>query len=477
VNTRALLLNLALENDFLVFLHMTFATLCPSENFNLNWHHSAIAYGLEEVRHQRITRLMVNVPPRSLKSITISVAWVAWMLGRDPALRFVCVSYSDELALKHSRDCRKIMTSPWYKRAFPGTVMVREAQGDFETTAGGGRFTTSVGGTLTGRGGDIIIVDDPNKPDDATSEAGRRRVHEWWSDTLVTRLNNKKTGAIIVVMQRVHEDDLAGRLLEAGDWPHLNLPAVAEIEEDFKLYDGSDYVRYPGQLLDPRREDEAVLARLQAEMGSAKFSAQYQQAPVPEGGGMIERKWLRRYSSTADRTAGRTVQSWDCATKDGVMNDYSVCVTAYVRKSEVYVLQVYRDRLKFPDLTRKVVELARAWGVKILLIEDAASGSQLIQQLQDQQPRGVPRPIACRPEKDKKTRMAGVSSRIERGELLLPENAPWLAQFERELLAFPNGRHDDQADALSQLLSWSGSHQLPRVTPFVGEKQSWFEVT
>ncbi len=410
-------------------------------------------------------RLIVTIPPRHLKSITISVSWVAFMLGHHPDLRFVCVSYSQELAQKHARDCRVVMHSEWYRRIYPRTVLSRSrsAEHDFETTARGGRYSTSIGGTLTGRGGDIIVIDDPMKPDDAMSETARKNVLEWYSNTLISRLNDKTRGTIILVMQRLHEDDLAGHLLEAGDWQHLCLPAIAEAEEEIPI--GADKVKHRAvsEALHPDREPLALLEETRRTVGSMVFSAQYQQAPVPAGGNLVERRWFQHYATPPEWQPGdQIVQSWDTASKDGVMNDFSVCITALVRKREVYILHVFRDRLTFPALRKKVISLARQYKARVLLIEDAASGSQLIQQLRVDQPTGVPRPIARKPEGDKVTRMSAQTSRIEAGELILPKHAAWLAAFMHEILGFPGARHDDQVDALSQLLAWTWKRQ-PRL--------------
>jgi predicted phage terminase large subunit-like protein len=452
------LLDAILREDFASFTHRSFQLISQGNAFQPNWHLQAMAYQLARLRDGETTRLIVTVPPRSLKSITISVAWVAWMLGHDPKLRFVCVSYSAELSLKHARDCRAVMQSDWYRRIFPGTILSRErnAEHDFQTTRRGGRLSTSVGGTLTGRGGDIIVIDDPIKPDEAMSELARTNVIEWFSNTLLSRLNDKQSGAIVLVMQRLHEADLAGFLLEKGGWDELKLPAIAEIDEAIPLGRGRIQQRRVGDVLHSAREPMAKLEELRGAMGSAVFSAQYQQAPIPADGAMIERAWLsKRYNRKPEKQPGdRIVQSWDCASKEGLQNDYSVCLTVLVRKRDVYVLDVYRARVDFPKLHRQAITLARVHGANAILIEDTASGTPLLQHLWSDQPQGVPRPIRRRPEGDKKTRMFGECSRIEAGELILPENASWLADFERELLGFPNTRHDDQVDALSQLLNW-----------------------
>jgi predicted phage terminase large subunit-like protein len=461
-------LDAILRIDFMAFLEKAFPTASGGGRFHSNWHLEAIAHELERIRSGESTRFIVTMPPRYLKSITVSVAWVAWMLGKDPSLRFVCISYSADLAQKHAADCRAIMRTDWYRRIFPGTVIARDAEMDFRTTAGGGRLSTSVGGTLTGRGGDIIVIDDPIKPEEAMSEVTRNRVLNWYKNTLTSRLDDKSKGAIILVMQRLHEEDLAGHLIDAGGWSHLNLPAIAEEREEVTLGNGRVRVREAGEALHPARESLEQLGVLKAQMGSAVFSAQYQQSPVPADGLIVKRAWLQYYDVVPARQPGdRIAQSWDTASKDGAFSDWSVCVTALVGRRGVYVLDVFRAKLQFPDLKRKVVELARAHGAEVLLVEDAASGTQLIQALRHEAPAGVPKPIARRPELDKLTRFSAVTSRIEAGELVLPREAPWLAAFEHEILGFPNLRHDDQADAVSQLLAWrdTARHRIAIIPP------------
>lgn len=457
INSEQQVFDALLRSDFRFFQRKAFATVSAGDTFADNWHLHAIDFQLSRVRTGENTRLIVTMPPRYLKSITISVAWVAWMLGLYPNKRFVCVSYSQDLSQKHAQDCRAIMESEWYKRIFPGTVIARGSGGvaDFKTTRGGGRLATSVSGTLTGRGGDIVIIDDPMKPDDAMSVVQREKVKTWFSNTLSSRLNEKKTGAVVVVMQRLHEDDLAGHLLDAGGWEHLSLPAIAENTETIPLGNGRTKCRQPGEALHPDRETIEQLELQKAVMGSAVFSAQYQQAPIPAEGSIIKRDWLKRYKQAPEPTLGDIlVQSWDTASKNGVLNDWSVCVTALIRKKTVYLLDVYRAQLSFPDLRRMAERLAIKFSANAILIEDAASGQQLIQQLRHDAPLQVPSPIPIRSEGDKVTRMSAASVRIESGDLLLPHDAPWLDLLERELLGFPNTRYDDQADAIAQLLNW-----------------------
>lgn len=443
--------------DFRFFLRKAAPWVIGGAPLEWNWHLDAIAYQLARVESGEALRMLVTLPPRNLKSITISVAWVAWMLGRDPTRNFVCVSYSSELAAKLARDTLLIMQSAWYKEIFPGTVISskRSAAHDFETTAGGGRLATSIAGTLTGRGGDIIIIDDPIKPDEAQSDTTRDTVNEWYRTTLASRLNDKRTGAIICVMQRLHQYDLAGMMLDGGGWTHLNLPAIAPENAVIDLPNGRKYYRPEGEALHAARESLATLKQIKADQGSLIFEAQYQQNPVPATGNMIRANWLR-YVDPANGVPddGDIFQSWDTASKDGIHNDYSVCITARRCGNDIHVIDVFRKKLTFPELKRAAIRLARQFEADAVLIEDAASGQQLYQTLQAESPSGVPVPIRQKPEGDKKTRLSGVSSMIEAGQLFLPQKASWLAEFQSELLAFPNAKFDDQVDALSQLLGW-----------------------
>ena len=380
------------------------------------------------------------------------------MLGQNPKLNFVCVSYADELSAKLARDCLAIMQSAWYRELFPGTIISakRSAAHDFETTAGGGRLATSVTGTLTGRGGDIIILDDVIKPDEAESDTVREAVNEWYKRTLASRLDDKATGAIICVMQRLHQYDLAGTMLETGTFRQLALAAIAETEEIIQLTRGRTRLRRIGDVLHPERESrELLLNVIKAEMGSRAFAAQYQQNPVPALGNILKRDWLKFYGPIEAAPKGGTiVQSWDTASKPGLQNDWSVCVTAVVTGKFAYVIDVFRKRMAFPELKAEAIRLALLHRATALLVEDQSSGISLIQELKKFPNPGVPVPIARKTEGDKISRVEGISAMVEAGQLLLPNEAPWLADFTNELLGFPSARFDDQADAAAQLLHW-----------------------
>jgi len=449
----ARLLQAIVRNDFRALVEKVFMTLTPGQKFIRSWHLEAIAYQLERVRKGEIRRLIINMPPRSLKSIMASVAYPAYLLGLDPTRRIICTSYSGELAKKHSNDFRAVLDAKWYRGTFPRTRVgpFKNNETEIEMTERGFRLATSVGGTLTGRGGDTIIIDDYIKPDDALSETRRSAANQWFTNTLLSRLDDKRTGAIIVVMQRVHMDDLTGFLTEQSDgWEMLNLPAIAEHDQSIPCWNGEFYHRKAGEVLSPEREPLDVLEDMKLQIGSDAFSAQYQQMPVPPGGAMIKRAWIARYAELPPKSEQLMVmQSWDTANKGGPQNDWSVCTTwILARNMRWYLVDVWRGRRDYPALKAKVVSLAKQFGARRVLVEDAGSGTALVQDL-----RGlVAGIIGVTPERDKISRMAVASSKFEAGQVFLPERGPWLADLESELFAFPYGRHDDQCDSISQAL-------------------------
>ncbi|NNL18620.1 MAG: phage terminase large subunit [Boseongicola sp.] len=442
------------RSDLSSFIQRAFATVDPGNAYQHNWHIHAVAHELERIANGEITRLVITMPPRSLKSIAASVAFPAWLLGQDPSMRILAVSYAEALADKLALDCLKVIESPWYRQAFP---LVRIAKGkaaraDFEITRGGGRFSTSIGGALTGRGGDIIIIDDPHKPEDAASDVKRQSVIDWYRSTLLSRLNDPQSGPIVLIQQRVHEADLAGVLLEQDGWVHLDLPAIAEEPVEIDLGRRGIVSRQEGDLLHPDRLPQDLLDRRRHELGSYVFAAQYQQRPAPLGGGLVKLDWFKKFIELPAQAPGdRVIQSWDTASKADQANDYSVCTTWLVRDRNAWLINIFRAKLEYPHLRRRIDELAQQWGADLVLIEEAGSGVQLIQDLKANSALNTRGII---PKDDKATRMLSVSGLIEGGRIAIPSEAPWLAEFQREIALFPNGKHDDQVDSLSQFLKW-----------------------
>lgn len=447
------LLDFALRNDFESFLRYGVHTLNPGAPFLPNWHIRAIAYQLERIRRGEINRLIINMPPRHLKSITVSVAFPAFVLGHDPRQRIFSISYGSELTLKHARDFRSLVESSGYQRAFRHMHINRSTEDEVTTTLKGFRKATSVGGVLTGLGGNILILDDPQKPVDGQSKVRREAVNQWFTNTLMSRLDNKEKGAIIVVTQRVHMDDLSGYLMSgSGTWEILSLPAIAEVDERVQIGDNEFHHRRVGEALHPEHESLETLLCLKEDIGTYDFGAQYQQAPIPEGGAMLKSEWFRFYEGTLTRgPKDKVIQSWDPASKDGLQTDYSVCTTWIVRDKCFYLIDVMRARLEYPALKQAAMALAKRFKPTAILIEDMPPGTQLAQEMKAMgQFRVKPIPV----EHDKRTRLFVQTAKFEAGLVYFPKDAAYMPDLLAELLAFPYGRHDDQVDSMTQALAY-----------------------
>ena len=446
-----------LRNDFCAFFHRAFLELNPRARFEPNWHLEVLAAKLEEVRLGTCKRLIVNLPPRHLKSHAASIAFPAWLLGHDPAKQILSISYAQDLSDKLARDCRALITSPFYQSLFATRLSAeRNAVAEFETTQGGYRLSTSVGGVVTGRGADVIIVDDPMKADDALSDARRQAVNDWYDNTLRSRLNSQEQGAIIVIKQRLHADDLVAHLQETETWDVLSLPAIAEKDECYDLrtpYGRRLIRRRDGEILHPALLPASALESLRHSMTEYNFAAQYQQDPQPPAGLIVKREWLKYYreNDKPDRF-DQIVQSWDTASKITELSSYSVCTTWGVKAGKMYLLNVYRRRMEFPELKHMVKELAALWKATNVLIEDKSSGTQLIQQLRAD---GFSKVEAAPANNDDKVmRLRAQTAKIEGGFVLFPEKAPWLDAYLVELTTFPNAKHDDQVDSTVHALAW-----------------------
>jgi predicted phage terminase large subunit-like protein len=462
-----------LRNDLRFFIERSFYALNPGTRFEANWHIDVIAAKLEDCLRGKIRRLIVNLPPRSLKSHAITVAFPAWALGLNPSLQIICASYGMDLSEKHARDSRNLMMNEFYKDCFPTRLAPHRLMvTDFETTAKGSRLSVSVGGPITGRGGNLIIVDDPLKPEEALSEVSRKKANEWFDGTLSSRLNQKEEGVYIIVMQRLHQDDLVGHLLERGDsWEVLNFPAIAEEEECHvieTIFGTRTFTRKAGEALHPKRESLESLRRTRELVGEYTFLSQYQQAPVPKGGAMIKTEWLTYYApGQRPDSFIYILQSWDTANKSGELNDYSVCTTWGVAGGKYYLLDVFRRRLDYPDLKRAVWEQARKYRHPKVLIEDKGSGTQLIQELKREgllYIHGYEPPTGA----DKVMRLFAQSHHFESGKVMLPATASWLDEYRRELTAFPGSKHDDQVDSTTQALHYMATNTSLEVWARIG---------
>jgi predicted phage terminase large subunit-like protein len=447
-----------LRNDFSSFIERSFAELNPGMSFMPAPYIDLLASTLDACRTGATKRLIVNLPPRTLKSHAASVALPAWLLGHDPAKQIICASYGQDLADKHARDSKTVMTSPFFRNLFPQTHISRSKSSvsDFATTAHGFRMSTSVRGVLTGRGGDVLILDDILKPDEARSEVSRNAANDWYFNTLLSRLNSKKNGVIILVMQRLHQDDLVGRVLECEPgWKALSLPAIAPEDEDYRyrvLFCDKRFQRKAGVALHPERDSLETLERIRQTIGEYNFQSQYQQSPITLEGNLIKREWLQFYDQPPTNYCF-TLQSWDTASKTEELNDFSVCTTWRVSNQNLYLIDVFRKRLTFPQLKHASVEVYRRFSPNRVLIEDKASGTALIQDLRSTGILGI-EPYVPAPGSDKQMRFAAQSIKFEAGRVFLPRRAAWLDEYVREITGFPGCKYDDQVDSTSQALHY-----------------------
>jgi len=443
-----------LRNDFLAFLEKAFNTLNPTTDFLMNWHIKILAYDIQEFLDGEETVFVINMPPRSLKSITLSVAYVAWRLGLDPSLSFMVISHNQDLAKKLANDFRQIVQASWYLEHFPKmrAAPAKNTETDFVTTQNGGRFATSLKGPGTGRGTDIMIFDDPNKADDAESEAERKAVINAYRNTFATRHNNPMKPKTMVLQQRIHDEDLSGYILRQEDCRHLKLAAINDQDEYYEL-EGSKIYRKAGTVLHRGRDTLESLDKLKQKMGLSLYAAQYLQDPFPEDGDIIKWDWLRPYHFRPARESGdMIVCSWDTAGTVKDHSSFSVGTVWHYKKNGNYLLDVIRERFKYPQLKQTVIEVATNYNADLTLVENAHTGQTLYQDIVQSSNLAI---TAITPKTDKVTRMIPCTALMESGRVYIPAEASWMPEFKREMLQFPNAKFDDQVDSVSQYLNWA----------------------
>lgn len=434
------------------YAYRAFLDLRPGIPFHYGHHIRAISHQLELVAKGEIARLLILMPPRHLKSHCVSVAFTAWALGHNPALRIICASYGADLAETFGRDTRRLIEAPWHRAVFPGLRLdpKKATASELRTTRNGVRLATSVGGAVTGKGGGPLIIDDPMKAEDARSETRRDAVYEWFKSSAVTRLDDPKKGAIIVVAQRLHEDDLPGRLIATGAWDVLDLPAIETRGRLIPLAPDINWDRKVGNILVPDHIGEPELERMRREIGHAAFEAQYQQAPAPAGGRIIRPEWFGTYEGQPRPSDYEAVlQSVDPAAVPGESNDYSVCTTWGLIGNHIDLLHVHRGQHLYPELKQVVAKLRNQWKPDLMVVETVGIGQSLFAELREPGKPGV-RPHT--PRKSKVERMAAQSAKLDAGQVRLPVWEHWKEAFIAECAGFPNGKYDDQVDSMSQAL-------------------------
>lgn len=420
-------------------------------------HHKIICDALMRVFRGEVKRLIINIPPRYSKTELV-LNWIAWALGRVPDSEFILTSYASGLATNNAWVARELVLHEAYREIFPGTILRADkaAMHEWRTSAGGIVYAAGAGGTITGYGagkhrpgfGGAIIIDDPHKPDEATSDTIRQGVIDWFQNTLESRKNDPTNTPIVCIMQRLHESDLAGWLKAGGNgeqWEVISLPALSDDERT---------------ALWPEKHSVEQLLKMKA-ANPYVFSGQYQQRPSPLGGGIIKGAWFKRYRQLP-RLAYRKIFA-DTAQKTKEHNDYSVFECwGKGEDGNAYLIDLIRGKWEAPELKRKASEFwakhlaadpVQMGGLRAMGVEDKASGTGLIQDLRVSSSIPV---LPIERVKDKLTRVLDVVGYIEAGRAYLPEDAPFTSDFVAECEAFtPNDSHahDDQIDPLCDALS------------------------
>jgi predicted phage terminase large subunit-like protein len=445
------------------FIKASWHVLEPGTPFLDNWHIDYVAEHLEAVYSGEIKRLLINEPPRHMKSIQCTVCFPAWTWIKKPELRIVSASYSGALSIKHNTDRRSIIESPWYQRAWGRRFSLSADQNqksEFMNSRRGHMLATSVGTTALGKGGNILIWDDPINPQDAASEKGIEEASIWLRN-FVTRLDNKKSDAIIGTMQRLSAKDPSAQALAEGGWTHICLPAEAP-RKTIIIFpkSGRQVVREEGELLWPEREGPAEIAMMKKALGPY-YGGQYNQDPKPQDGGFFNRSWWKYYKELPMRRI-RRVQFWDCAEKPGVTNDFSVCATWDQTESGYYLVDCFAGKLSFPALKATAKSQYAAHSPDAVVIEDKSAGVQLIQELQADTT--LPVLLYDPGQRDKIVRAAGAQPTVMAGNCYLPESRPFVEVFLSRHEKFPNDDHDDEVDTTSMMVEFFKSGiAVPRV--------------
>jgi predicted phage terminase large subunit-like protein len=421
-----------------------------------SWHMQAVCDALQEVAEGRVTRLVINIPPGFSKSLLTSVFYPAWQWLRKPSARNLFLSHDADLATRDSRRMRILILSPEYRRLLARagqdwTLSADQNQKvNFENTARGFRYCGSLTSGITGKRGDGIVIDDPHDAKDVTTgspDQVRARLDEVkiiFSQTLQTRMNDPRTGTIIVIMQRLHESDLAAHCLAEG-YAHLCLP----MRYDPARPDPRDRRRERGELLDARRFPAEVVAGLERALGARQAAAQLDQDPIPDAGGLFQRAWFRHRFKTPP-AAANILMSVDATFRDTETSDYVVIQVWAWKGVDRWLIDQRRERLAYTATRQLLKDLAARHRPSVVLIEAKANGDALINELRTM----IPGVVAFEPGTRSKYERAQVGSApaAEAGQIWLPEDAPFVDIFVEEHVAFPRAAHDDTVDACSQAM-------------------------
>ena len=452
------------ESSFHEYIRQAWHLVEPKNEFTSGWHIEAICEHLEAVTRGEIRNLLINIPPRHMKSLAVSVFWPTWVWINDPSLRWLFASYAQSLSTRDSVKCRRIILSKWYQDRWGDRYHLTGDQNEklkYENNKTGHRIATSVDGTGTGEGGDIIVVDDPHNLKEIHSDLKREGVLTWWSEVMSTRLNDPKTGRQVIVMQRGHEKDLSGKVLEEGGWEHLCLPAQFDPERKcFTSIGWEDPRAEEKELLWPERFDEESIETLIRKLGSHSAAGQLNQRPAPAEGLKFKKSWFRYFREEEkhytlitpdgekryDKGNCWIFQTCDPAATEKQKSDYTVIGTwAVTKDNNLLLIDLYREQVETVEHEFIMLTQREKHKPRYQAVEDKTFGLAIFQKLSRLG-------IAIKKLKadtDKISRSIPMQVKYENGQVYHPLGVSWVNVYEEELLKFPNGAHDDCVDVAS----------------------------
>jgi predicted phage terminase large subunit-like protein len=454
-----------LAGDLASFVKKAWTIIHPSRPLVWSWHYDLLCEYLTLVHQRMIKRLIINVPPRTAKSTIVTIFFSCWVWASDPSQNFLSASYSLDLSTEHSVMRRTLLQSGWYRRMWGDKFRLagdRNQVAQFMNDMRGQMIATSIGASAQGRGCDVAILDDPVSPDQALSDAERNTANGWIDNTLRPRLNEPATGAIIVIMQRLHELDPTGYLLEQepGVWTPVRIPLEAEEDEAWTFpISGRIVRREKGDILMPTRFTPAVVEERKGRRLS--WAGQDQQRPAPLGGNLIKRDEVRYYGGIDPKTGlpdeklpesfDMKLISVDCSFKDAATSDFVAIGLIGVKGRRRFVLNVvnaHLDAFATEAEIRRQREVHRP--VSAVIVEDKANGPAVIQRLRV----NVPGVVEINPQGGKVARMFAAAAAWQAGDWYVDRNAAWTEPFIQQITMFPSAAHDDMADMMSQASAW-----------------------
>ena len=444
--------------DFWCFVELMFAVLYPGQKLVYAGYLELIATLLMGVGQRKYRNVIINLPPRHMKSALASILYPAWRLGCDPTVKFICISYGDDLAHDLSAQTRKVMRSPLYKQIFPGTVLDKSAVDHIRTSMGGYRYATAVGSDITGFGADEIIIDDPVQPEDALSERVKQQLRDWVNSSVYTRFNDPSQGAMVLVMHRLAPDDLAGTMEPSADFV-LKLPLIAEKTEKYTYKGKTIMRRAPGEPLNPDRMSAADIEALRARIAPHVFASQYQQRPETGGSGYCSIDRLARYAQAPPFEL--TVHSWDIASTKGG-GDWTVCAKFGLAKDSdgrdiLYLTGVVRMQVELPDVREAIIAHDALDKPAIIVMDGNGIGRGPYQDLWAREFRHLlpgESMVGSASDNLKIRRFSEGLFSLYDGLVRIPNAMPGLETLLAEIAAFPDGKYDDQVDALSYVAAY-----------------------